>query len=330
MTARDDYPSHEQTFAAADSKIELAQQLLARAEPVVEGDAAWLYLTKTRKLPADAVRAALGELRMVEPLIEGRDAADYAVMSLLRDGDGEVVAFQLTFHDVLGKPSAKAPKRQSYSLRAGGVRDGLFHAGGGEGGRCLRHRGLPREGDRARQPRHRPGLRRRAGGGSWAPRRRPSPSSCSSPIARPDDKVVDLQTKLTAADAHARDMKRAVDLLLLAGKTVSVTPDPTCSCCKDVDAFLAKHGPVRLQDWIEQAEPVGDLSLDGHARRISRIADPLERDAEATATAKRLKVRVGEFREAVRKHHDGEADRAPAADKASGSAMTFTRGGRGG
>ena len=59
MTARDDYPSHEQTFAAADSKIELAQQLLARAEPVVEGDAGWLYLTKTRRLPADAVRAAL-------------------------------------------------------------------------------------------------------------------------------------------------------------------------------------------------------------------------------------------------------------------------------
>ncbi len=62
MTARDDYPSHEQTFAAADSRIELAQQLLARAEPVVEGDAAWLYLTKTRRLPADAVRAALPEL----------------------------------------------------------------------------------------------------------------------------------------------------------------------------------------------------------------------------------------------------------------------------
>jgi hypothetical protein len=78
-----------------------------------------------------------------------------------------------------------------------------------------------------------------------------------------------------------------------------------------------------LQDWIEQAEPVGDLSLDGHARRISRIADPLERDAEATATAKRLKVRVGVLREAVRKHHDGEVDRAPAADKASGSAMIF-------
>ena len=62
--------------------------------------------------------------------------------------------------------------------------------------------------------------------------------------------------------------------------------------------------------------------MDGEARRVARIVDPLERDAEATATAKRLKVRVGEFREAVRKHHDGEA-RPAAVDDATGSPMTF-------
>ena len=64
---------------------------------------------------------------------------------------------------------------------------------------------------------------------------------------RPDDKVVDPKTGMTAAALHDRDMKRAVDLLLLAGRTVLVTPDPPpCAhACKDADAVLVKHGPSR-------------------------------------------------------------------------------------
>jgi hypothetical protein len=131
------YPSAEDTFAEADRKVSLANDIFTRASPLLEGSPGWLYLTKTRRLPAGAVRAALGELRAIEPLIEGRDAADYAVASLLRDQANEVCGLQLAFHDVLGAPSAKAPKRQSYSLRRGGVRDGLFYAGGGTGQRCF-------------------------------------------------------------------------------------------------------------------------------------------------------------------------------------------------
>ena len=184
MTARDDYPSHEQTFAAADSRIELAQQLLARAEPVVEGDAAWLYLTKTRQLPADTVRAALPELRLITPLIEGRAASDYGVASLLRDRDGEISGLQLTFVDVTGAPSAKAPKRQTYALREHGVRDGTFRAGGGPGdvayiceGYLEKPLAVAASGSGRSTA--------RAAERSLAALRRPSPRWCSSPIVGP-------------------------------------------------------------------------------------------------------------------------------------------------
>ena len=49
------YPRVETTFADAEAKIELARQLLARVQPL-EGTPAEAYLTKTRKIPAEAVR----------------------------------------------------------------------------------------------------------------------------------------------------------------------------------------------------------------------------------------------------------------------------------
>jgi hypothetical protein len=318
MTARDDYPSHEQTFAAADAKLDLARQLYARAEPLAEASPSWLYLTKARKLPADAVRAALGELRMIEPLIEGRDAADYAVVSLLRDRDGEVSGLQCAFHDVLGAASAKAPKRQSYSLRPGGVRDGLFHAGGGEGSRSFITEGRLEKSIALASldlgPVYGAGGRTILG--------------CAPPPEPEVALITDRRPDGDAGTGHDRDMKRACDLLQLAGKTVLITDDPPCqghsggTHCADADAFLVRHGEVLLEEWARSARQVGGLSMDGEARRVARIVDPLERDAEATATAKRLKVRVGEFREAVRKHHDGEV-RPAAADEATGSRMSF-------
>ena len=323
MTPHDDYPSHEQTFAAAESRIELAQQLLARAEPVVEGDAAWLYLTKTRHLPADTVRAALPELRLITPLIEGRAASDYGVASLLRDRDGEISGLQLAFVDVTGAPSAKAPKRQTYALREHGVRDGTFRAGGGPGDVAYICEGYLEKPLAVAALGIGPvyGAGGRAILGCAPP---PEPEVVLVTDRRPDDTVVDLKTGLTAADLHDRDYKRAADLLLLAGKAVSVTPDPPICAhgCKDADDVLVKHGPILLEEWIRRAQPVGSLSLDGEARRIARIADPLERDRETTAAAKRLKVRVGVLREAVRRYHDGGADR-PTEDLAPGSAMVF-------
>ena len=125
---------------------------------------------------------------------------------------------------------------------------------------------------------------------------------------RPDDTVVDLKTGLTAADLHDRDYKRAADLL--AGKAVSVTPDPPiCAHGCKMRTTSWSSTAILLEEWIRRAQPVDSLSLDGEARRIARIADPLERDRETTAAAKRLKVRVGVLREAVRRYRDGGADR---------------------
>ena len=298
---------------------------MARAEPVVEGDAAWLYLTKTRHLPADKVRAALPELRLITPLVEVAQRPTTAA-SLLRDRDGEISGLQLAFVDVTGALSAKAPKRQTYALREHGVRDGTFRAGGGPGDVAYICEGYL-EKPLAVAARDRAGLRRGRPSDPWL---RSTARAAVVLVAdrRPDDTVVDLKTGLTAADLHDRDYKRAADLLLLAGKAVSVTPDPPICAhrCKDADDVLVKHGPILLEEWIK---PVDSLSLDGEARRIARIADPLERDRETTAAAKRLKVRVGVLREAVRRYRDGGADR-PTDDLAPGSAMVFEDLGLGG
>jgi Protein of unknown function (DUF3631) len=319
-----EYSDTKQTFAAAESRLELAADILAGAKPAVEGDVGWVYATKTRRLPSAAVRAALPELKIVDPLIPGRDASDYGVMSLLRDADGEVVAFQLVFVDCHGAASTKGLKRQTYNLRAGGVSSGLFYAGGGEGDRAYICEGYLEKAIAVASL----GIGPVYGAGSRAILGTAPPREDEVMLVtdrRPDDgTVVDPKTGMTGGALHDRDMKRAVDLLLLAGKTVAVTPDPPpCAhSCKDADDVLVKHGPIALETWFEKAELVGDLSMDGEARRIARIADPLERDVETTATAKRLKCRVGVLRERVRAHRDGEAGPA-AEDDASGRAMAF-------
>ena len=207
-------------------------------------------------------------------------------------------------------------------MREHGVRDGTFRAGGGPGDVAYICEGYL-EKPLAVAALDRAGLRRGRPSDPWL-RSTARAAVVLVTDRRPDDKVVDLKTGLTAADLHDRDYKRAADLLLLAGKAVSVTPDPPVCAhgCKDADDVLVKHGPILLEEWIRRAQPVDSLSLDGEARRIARIADPLERDRETTAAAKRLKVRVGVLREAVRRYRDGGADR-PTEDLAPGSAMVF-------
>ena len=130
------YRPAEDVFADADAKVAAAKALFARAELVVEDDPVWRYLTAVRRLPAAAVRGALKELRHIAPPIEGRPPQDHAVVSLLRDQRGAVSGLQLTFVDIKGRATGTEPKRITYSLRLHGVRDGLFHAGGGAGGTC--------------------------------------------------------------------------------------------------------------------------------------------------------------------------------------------------
>jgi hypothetical protein len=320
MTARDDYPSHEQTFADADAKLELAKALLDRALPVTEGDPAWWYLVKSRKLPATAVRAALPELRLVEPLIEGRPATDYGIASLLRDAGGAVTGLQLTFVNITGTPSATAPRRQSYALRQHGVRDALSGPLGPAGevaylveGRLEKVVALAAA-----------GLGPVYGGGGRKILGFAVPKERQIVLVadrRPDGE--------DAGGGHDKDYKSACDRLYIAGCAVSLTPDPPACAhhCKDADDVLVKHGPIILDEWISRAEPIGSLSLDGEALRLSKIDNPLERDAAVTAAAKRLKVRVGMLREAVRAHHDRAKGRSGGAaedeDMAPGRAMVF-------
>jgi hypothetical protein len=107
----------------------------------------------------------------------------------------------------------------------------------------------------------------------------------------------------TPAEMHDRDYRRGADRWLLAGRTVLLAKAPDCThpgggACKDTDAVLRAHGPVRLRELIETTE-VSELSLDGEARKLAQIEDPLERDVQTKARAAELKVRVALLRDRV-------------------------------
>ena len=292
------YPGVHETFADADQRQELAAALLARAVPVLGADPAWLYLTRIRKLPADVVRRALEHLRVLPAPIEGRPPMDHAVVSLLYDQAGEVSGLQLTFVDILGATTAAEPRRQSYSLRQNGVRDGLFGPLGPTGAVAYITEG------RLEKPL---ALAAAGLGPVYGAGGRP----CLGFAVPPEAEVVivaDRRPEGEDGEAHDLDYRRAVDRLLLAGKEVAVSADPPCACCVDADQFLIRHGPILLADWVGSARPVTALSLDGEARLLARIRDPLERDREVTVAARRLGVRVATLREAVRKHHDHDGE----------------------
>jgi hypothetical protein len=126
-----DYPRTESIFADAEARIELAKQLVERFASHADSPAE-LYAVKTRKIPIETVRAC-ADLRYLPSQIEGRPPVDHALVSLLRDAAGETTGFQFEYCDILGARAAAAPAKQTFCLREHGVRDGLFHAGGGSG-----------------------------------------------------------------------------------------------------------------------------------------------------------------------------------------------------
>ena len=142
------------------------------------------------------------------------------------------------------------------------------------------------------------------------------------PDRRPPDTSPD-------APAHDRDYRRAVDLLMLAGKTVFVAKAPDCQhpgggACKDSDDFLRRHGPIRLKALVEDVTSAG-LSLDGESRKLAQIEDPLERDAQTKIKAGELKVRVALLRDRVAHYRDaGRAGTAPG-DSTSGRKIEFDK-----
>jgi putative DNA primase/helicase len=314
------YPDAEDCFADAATKIALAKTLAERFAPIA-GTPAETYLIKTRKLPATTV-AACADLNYLAPPIDGRPPQDHALAALLRDAGGALSGFQLEFCDITGARTGTAPGKQAYTLRELGVRDGLFCAGGSgavahlcEGYSCkaLALAAL--------------GLRAYGGGGRSilgcaVP---PEDTVVIVPDRRPDDKVVDLRTGQSAGTAHDQDYKRAVDLLLVAGKQVLIAKAPECQhagggACKDADEYLRRHGPIRLRELVEATE-VTALSLDGEARKLAQIDDPLERDQATKAKATELKVKVALLRERVT--HYREAGQAGATAVLSGDPVEF-------
>jgi hypothetical protein len=122
------YPGAESVFADAEATRTLANALYTRVQPI-EGTPAEKYLIATRRIPVDAVRACT-DLRYLPPPIEKRPPQDHAVVSLLRDAEGEVCGFQLEFIDISGAKTGATPSKMTFALVENGVRDGLFHAGG--------------------------------------------------------------------------------------------------------------------------------------------------------------------------------------------------------
>jgi hypothetical protein len=131
--------------------------------------------------------------------------------------------------------------------------------------------------------------------------------------------------------AHRADLERGTDRLILAGgKKIHRAAGPGCSCCKDLDEALARHGgdtPEQLSTIAallgEITEPV-ELSLDGEARRIAKIKDPLKRAQAIVQLLDDGKLKrglVGGFRGAVAQY-TGNADRDEEPD-AGGGALTF-------
>lgn len=125
-----DYPSSPPKFDP--TRAERGRQLLAIGLPIRPGDPAFRYLVERRRLPPDAVLAAV-DLLYLPASARGRGAADHAVLSVLRAApDGDPTGLQATWIDILGAPapvSGAARKRDYFSLAEHGCRDGCWWGG---------------------------------------------------------------------------------------------------------------------------------------------------------------------------------------------------------
>jgi putative DNA primase/helicase len=312
------------TLADAEARREQARQLFECFQPCA-GTPAELYWIKTRRLPAATI-AACADLYYLPAPIEGRPPVDHAAVALLRDVTGEVSGFELSYCDIAGAAAAAEPRRQTYALREHGVRDGLFHAGGGESATAWLTEGYGAKALAVAAL----GLRAYGAGSRVILGCAPPPEAgvVLVPDRRPDDKAVDPKTGRSAAGAHDVDYRRAIDLLTLAGKTVRLAAAPDCEhsgggSCKDADDVLRAHGPVRLKELLEDAADT-ELSLDGEARRLAQIDDPLERDQAVKAKAAELKVGVALLRDRVAHYRERMgADAAAVGGTLSGDAVVF-------
>ncbi len=106
----------------------------------------------------------------------------------------------------------------------------------------------------------------------------------------PDEWTKDGKERLL--DIHDAAYRRAVDRLILADRSVLLAAAPDCQhkACKDSDAYLVAHGPIRLADLIERATPA-TLSDDGWRKRLAGMSGP-EYDRARKKIAAELGIRV--------------------------------------
>ena len=102
------------------------------------------------------------------------------------------------------------------------------------------------------------------------------------PDRRPPDKLARparAPTAVLTRRAHRSPAARRQDR---AGGEGADCQHPGGGGCKDADDVLRQHGPSRPQGAARGHRGLS-ASLDGEARRLAQIDDPLERDAQTKA-----------------------------------------------
>lgn len=304
-------------------RAETARAIMDRCRPLVEGSPAWRYLVEARDLPPDAILRCKTDLRQIDPEIPGFDRLNYGVVALLRDAEGELTGIEVTAVGIGGARvtgSDGRTARKTFTLREGGSRDGLFRATRGSGTVAYLAEG------RLAKPIALADILPDAsiyGGGGRQHLGKALP---------PEPEVVlvaDRQPDGPDADRHEHDYAAACDRLLAAGKKVRLAE--ICRCCPDIDAALIRHSHDEILSWLENAEPQ-DLSLQGHAERIARISQPIERAQAIQKLADEglleglktdFKKGVEQIRRAARADREDGDDAEPDINPAQGSPISF-------
>jgi hypothetical protein len=109
-------------------KIARAQELARRLK--LMGVPQRRYLTRTRKLPAEAVRRCSADIRALAPPIPFFGAADHGVVSLIRDAAGEIIGFAVEACGPCGEKVERAGRtlRRFFNLTEKRLSGGLFCA----------------------------------------------------------------------------------------------------------------------------------------------------------------------------------------------------------
>jgi hypothetical protein len=282
-----DYPSGDTSYD--EDRANTRREDIARAVPVEDGDAAFLYLTNHRGIAADAVRGC-PDLRLLKPPIAGRDCTDHACVSLLRPApDAEPTGAELAFVDALGHPSATDPRRVQWSFVENGCKTGWFFAGGAGDTAVVAEGYGPKP--LAVVAADADGLVLGWGARSWLRHKRRLPGVKKMvivPDRRPDDSELSQDGK-PLAPMHDRDYQRAIDHWMLEGLDVYVAPDPPDGL-KDADEVLKALGPEALRALVAAATRA-ELSAEGWCIKLARM-DEIEYERNRDRFGSELGVRL--------------------------------------